>query len=261
MVTLTLGLMTFCSLAAFIAGFIDSIAGGGGLITIPALLLCGIPPQNALGTNKVQACTGTLVSVFMFARGNFVVWRIALLGIPFALAGSGIGSTLALSLSSDVLGKVLLGMLPFAMCLTMIQPGKEPIQESPLAGTRFWVLTPLISVVIGAYDGFFGPGTGCFFILAFHWLLKRSLVQASATTKVLNLSSNFSAMVVFMTSGVVLWPLALCMLAASVLGNWLGSRIAMRVGTKAVRFFLTISLILLMLTLVWRYFVAPVMQQ
>ncbi len=258
MVTLTFGIMTFCTLAAFVAGFIDSIAGGGGLITIPALMLSGIPPQFALGTNKVQACTGTMVSVLLFARGKFIVWRIAILGLPFALAGSGLGSSLALSLDSDVLGKILLALLPCAMCLTLVQPkSAENVSATPLTGPRFWILTPLVSLVIGAYDGFFGPGTGCFFILAFHWLLKRGLVESSATTKVLNLASNFSAMVIFITSDVVLWPLALSMLAASVAGNWLGARTAMRIGTKAVRFFLTIALILLMATLLWRYVIAP----
>ncbi|MDO5538237.1 MAG: TSUP family transporter [Desulfovibrionaceae bacterium] len=257
MFTLTLGILALCSLAAFVAGFIDSIAGGGGLITIPALLLAGVPPHYALGTNKVQACVGTTVSLAMFASGHLVLWRLALLGLPFSLAGSAMGSSLALYLDSAVLGKILLGLLPFAMCMTLLPKRKEDVPALPLEGARFWTATPLISTCIGCYDGFFGPGTGTFFILAFHWVLRQGLVQASATTKVLNLASNFSAMVVFIWNGKVLWPLAACMLAASVAGNWLGSRTAMRIGARAVRFFLTISLALLMATLVWRYVISP----
>ncbi len=256
MFELTLGVLALCAPAAFAAGFIDSIAGGGGLITIPALLVAGVPPHVALGTNKVQACVGTTVSVLMYAHGHLVAWRLALLGLPFSLAGSALGSNLALWLDSGTLGRVLILLLPAAMVAVLLPRRREGPSLSP-GGARLWLLTPLTGLCVGCYDGFFGPGTGTFFILAFHWLLRLSLVQASATAKVLNLASNFSAMVVFVWSGKVLWPLALCMLCCSVAGNWLGSRTAMRVGAKAVRVFLAVSLLLLTLTLAWRYVVAP----
>lgn len=257
MFTLTLGIIATCSLAALVAGFIDSIAGGGGLITVPALLLSGVPPHFALGTNKVQSSIGTGVAVCMFAHGHLVLWRLALTGLPFSLAGSWIGSVLALHLDEAVLGKVLVLLLPMAMCLTLLPKKERQEKTLPLQGQAFWILMPAVCLSIGCYDGFFGPGTGSFLILALHWILRCGLVQASASAKVLNLTSNVGAMLVFLWSGQVLWPLALPMVAASVLGNWLGSRTAMRVGPRAVRLFLTISLGLLMLTLIWRYFVAP----
>ncbi len=259
MFTMTLGVLALCSLAAFVAGIVDSIAGGGGLITLPALLLAGVPPHYCLGTSKVQSSMGTFVAVLMYSRGGLILWRLALWGLPFSLAGSALGSWLALSMSSEVLGRVLLVLLPVAMVITLMPRGREKLGETPLEGMRFWLLTPVIGLTIGCYDGFFGPGTGSFFIMAFHWIMHRGLVQASATTKVLNLASNISAMVVFLVSEKVLWPLALCMLFCSVTGNWLGSRVAMRVGARAVRLFLTVSLALLLATLLWRYVIAPVL--
>ena len=127
-------IILFCTCAAFVAGFIDSIAGGGGLITIPALLLSGLPPQLALGTNKVGCCLGTGVAMLNFARSNLILWRLALLGVGFSLVGAGIGTELALYISPDLLGKVLVLLLPFAMLATLM-----PIRRSPpVAVTGYW---------------------------------------------------------------------------------------------------------------------------
>ncbi len=257
MFTLTLGAVAGCALAAFVAAFIDSIAGGGGLITLPALLLAGVPPHLALGTNKTQSTVGTAVSVAMFARGRFILWRLVLLGVPFALLGSSLGSLLALRLDGALLGRVLVLLLPFAMALTLFsgRAGREEERGSPSG--LYWLLMPLVSLAIGCYDGFFGPGTGSFLILALHWILGVGLVASSATAKVLNLTSNLGALAVFLWNGQIVWGLALPMVAASMAGNWLGSRTAMRVGRRAVRFFLTLSLGLLLATLIWRHFLSP----
>ena len=210
-------IILFCTCAAFVAGFIDSIAGGGGLITIPALLLSGLPPQLALGTNKVGCCLGTGVAMLNFARSNLILWRLALLGVGFSLVGAGIGTELAL----------------------------------------YWILAPLCFLIVGIYDGFFGPGTGSFLILALHWVLRISLLEASATSKVMNFASNLGAMILFIWNGAVIWSVGLPMMAANIAGNWLGSRLAIKVGTEAVRRFLWVSLSLLLATLIWRFFISP----
>ena len=241
----------------FLAGFMDAIAGGGGLITMPALLLTGVPPHLALGTNKVSSCVGTSVALGNFARSHLVLWRLALAGLVFSLLGAYAGSILALYVNSEILGKILVGLLPVGMCATLLPKKERECAPRPLEGARFWTLVPLVCLLIGAYDGFFGPGTGSFLILAFHWILRVGLIEASATSKVLNLASNFGAVVAFIWHGKVLWPLALAMTGGSVIGNWLGSRTAIRVGAKAVRRFLTVSLSLLLLTLIWQYFLAP----
>ena len=157
-------IILFCTCAAFVAGFIDSIAGGGGLITIPALLLSGLPPQLALGTNKVGCCLGTGVAMLNFARSNLILWRLALLGVGFSLVGAGIGTELALYISPDLLGKVLVLLLPFAMLATLM-PKKEQKKPPLTSGRRYWILAPLCFLIVGIYDGFFGPGAGTLMIM------------------------------------------------------------------------------------------------
>ncbi len=253
MFELSLGVVALCVPAAFVAAYIDSVAGGGGLVTLPALLLSGVPPHMAIGTNKTQALCGTAVSLWVFARGRSVLWRLALVGLPFALLGSSAGSSLALSLDNAVLGRVLLFLLPPAMLLCMLPKRERSGETGPLSGLRLWVAAPLASFAVCFYDGFFGPGTGTFLILAIHWLLGRGLLEASGTAKVLNLASNVTAFAVFLWNGQVIWPLALPMVAAAMAGNALGSRMALRVGERAVRLFLTLALALLMATLVFRH--------
>ena len=257
MPALTLGTAVACSGAALVGGFIDAIAGGGGLLTVPALLLTGVPPHLALGTNKVSSCMGTAVALGTFARSQLVLWRLALAGLAFSLLGAWAGSLLALKVSSAVLGKILVGLLPVGMLLTLAPRREREAAPATLSGVRLWLLTPLVCLAIGVYDGFFGPGTGSFLILALHWVLNIGLMEASATAKVLNLGSNGGAVVAFIWHGSVFWPLAALMTACSMLGNWFGSRTAIRVGAKAVRRFLLVSLGLLLVTLIWRYFVAP----
>ena len=249
-------IILFCTCAAFVAGFIDSIAGGGGLITIPALLLSGLPPQLALGTNKVGCCLGTGVAMLNFARSNLILWRLALLGVGFSLVGAGIGTELALYISPDLLGKVLVLLLPFAMLATLM-PKKEQKNPPLTSGRRYWILAPLCFLIVGIYDGFFGPGTGSFLILALHWVLRISLLEASATSKVMNFASNLGARFLFIWNGAVIWSVGLPMMAANIAGNWLGSRLAIKVGTEAVRRFLWVSLSLLLATLIWRFFISP----
>lgn len=257
MLDIGLGVIAICSGAAFLGGFIDSIAGGGGLITMPALLLCGVPPHQALAANKVSACVGTATALSNFMRSGLVLWRTALTGLGFSLAGAWAGSFLTLHISSELLAKILVILLPLAMLATLFPPRarKDPGAVSPdAAERRLWLAVPLLCLLIGIYDGFFGPGTGSFLILAFHWILGMGLIQASATSKVLNLASNVGGSVTFIWHGKVLWPLTLSMMAACVLGNWLGSRLAIRRGAGAVRVFLFVSLSLLMLTLIWEHF-------
>lgn len=243
-----------CALAALAGGLIDAISGGGGLLTIPALLLCGVPPHTALGTNKVSACLGTTVALFNFAANHLVDWRLVACGIGFSLSGSWIGAMLAMHLEAEFLGKVLIALLPFGMLATILPQKKNGNADQEIRGLRFWLLLPLACLCIGMYDGFFGPGTGSFLILALHWVLGMGLVRASATAKAFNLGSNVSGAVSFIWHGVVNWPLALVMGACFMGGNWLGSSLAIRVGARIVRRFLFLSLFLLLSTLIWQYF-------
>lgn len=244
-----------CSVATFIAGVVDSIAGGGGLITMPAMLLMGVPPHYTLGTGKFATSLGTGLALFNFARNNLVLWRIAGMGVVFSLIGAYLGSRLALHIDSAVMGKVLVALLPVGMLVTLIPKKDSGGTVDDVTGYRYWLFVPAVSLLVGGYDGFFGPGAGSFFILAFHWVLRMGLIQASATAKVFNLASNVGSLIAFLISGHVLFALAIPMAIASMAGNWMGSRLAIRAGADMVRKFLLVSLTLLLATLVWRYWV------
>lgn len=255
MFELTIPCALVCGAAACAGGFIDAISGGGGLLTIPALLLTGVPPHYALGTNKISACLGTAVSLANFAKHNLVYWKMAAWGIPWSIAGSWLGSLLALYLDSAILGKILVALLPVAMIATLLPTGKSQTHASD-SGARYWFLLPCICIAIGCYDGFFGPGTGSFLILLLHWCMRMNLIQASATAKAFNLASNVSAAISFIWHGTVLWLLGIIMGACFMIGNLLGSMLAIRAGSGAVRKFLILSLLLLLGTLIWQYFIA-----
>lgn len=255
MLTVTTALI--CGLAALAGGCIDAISGGGGLLTIPALLFCGIPPHFALGTNKVSACMGTAISLINFSRHHLVQWHMAAMGIPFSLIGSWLGSLLALWLNPQILGKILIGLLPVAMILTLLPPKKRKDDQQVVKDWHFWLLLPLVCLSVGCYDGFFGPGTGSILILLLHWVMGQNMLHASATAKAFNLASNISAAISFVWHGAVFWHLGLLMGGAFIIGNLAGSVIAIRAGSAIVRKFLLLSLLLLLGSLIWQYFIAP----
>lgn len=249
----TLSMVGIGMVASFFAGLIDSIAGGGGLVTMPALLLAGVPPHATLGTNKLSSCLGTSVSLLTYARGHVVEWRMAPLGVAGALIGAWAGSLVALQISPDVLGKIMIGLLPVGMLVTLIPKTEISGAEPVFCGPRFWLTLGGVGFAVGAYDGFFGPGAGSFFIIAFHLVLRIGLVQASATSKVLNLASNVGALLSFIWYNEVLYALALPMSVANMAGNWLGARMALRQGAAMVRKCLFVSLTLLLGTLIYKY--------
>ena len=249
MATFSLLSGVICIIASFVAGFIDSIAGGGGLIVLPTLLLTGLPPHVALSCNKFAASLGTAAALINFARSHLVFWKIAFVGLGFSLAGANLGTQLALSISPDLLGKILVVLLPFALIFTSLPPRQSKnFQPKP------WLII-IICAVIGVYDGFFGPATGSLLILAFHFFLAMNLLEASATAKVLNLASNVGSAITFIVAGTMWWPLAIPMAMANILGNFLGSRWAIRAGSPVVKRFLIFVLLILLITLIGKYFV------
>ena len=237
---------------AFFAGLIDSVAGGGGLLTIPALVIAGLPPQTALGTNKMLSSMGTTVALLNFWRNGLVLWRVVFTGIAFTFLGSSLGAKLVLILPPETMGRLLVFLLPLGMAVTFM-PKKQCVTPQVFNPFGLWVLVPLVSLVVGAYDGFFGPGTGSFFILAFYLILRMNLTQASATTKAFNLASNISALTVFIMNGKTLVSLGVLLGAANIGGNLLGSLLAVSKGSVVVRRFLLLSLTILFAFLIWKY--------
>ncbi len=241
-----------CSIMYVIAGFVDAIAGGGGLITIPSLMLFNIPPHYVLGTNKLASSVGSLTAIWPFFKNKLIALHLVPIGFAAAFLGGIFGSWLALQVSPSTLGKVMAFLLPLGLVCSLFS-GKNLAEEKKFSKKKELVYMGLIGFCIGTYDGFFGPATGSFFILALNAILGMELVKASGTTKVFNLASNVGAFVAFASGGVVLYALALPCALGSIIGNQLGARLAIKVGVKAVRTFLYVALALLFGTLLYKY--------
>lgn len=220
-------------LATFVAGAVDAIAGGGGLITVPALLAVGLPPHVALGTNKGQSVWGSAAAIVRYSRAGLIDRRSALRSFPLALAGSALGALLVLRITPGVLRPLVLGLLVVAAIVVALIPVPEATEEHPRH--RSAAVLGAIAFVVGAYDGFFGPGTGTFLIAGYVIFLGVSLTRASADAKVVNCASNFAALVVFAIKGAVLWSLVAPMLLAQVAGGWTGAHLAIRGGNRFIR--------------------------
>lgn len=238
-------------LVYFAAGFVDSVAGGGGLITMPCMLLAGIPPDLAFGTNKMASSFGLGAALVNYARGGLVLWRAAPLGVPAVLLGAAAGTEVLLIFDNETIGKIVVFLLPLGIVATFLP--KTDRGEKEIGPRQFYILLPLVGLVIGFYEGFFGPGAGSFFILALHFLLGFGLLQASATTKLLNFAATLSSGIVFISQGKVLFLLAIPLAVFSIAGNLTGSRTAMRVGGGFIRRVLSFSLSLLFISLIWKF--------
>jgi uncharacterized membrane protein YfcA len=218
--------------AAFFAGTVDAIAGGGGLITVPALLTAGLPPQLALGTNKGSSVWGSGSASVTFWRAGRIDRKQALFAFPLGFAGSLIGANLVLGISKDALRPVVIAMLILAAILLVV---KKPTRDSDDDTPRHRHLAAILAFVIGAYDGFFGPGTGTFLIVGFVTLCGRSMLNASADAKVVNFASNLAAVAIFAWRGTILWQVALPMAAGQLVGGVVGTRLAIKGGARIVR--------------------------
>ncbi|UTM56182.1 TSUP family transporter [Photobacterium sp. CCB-ST2H9] len=243
-------------LAALAAGFIDSVAGGGGLLLVPSFILAGLPPQVALGQEKIVSTLGTIAAIRNFVQNRKVIWTAVATGIPAGLIGAYVGAQAILYFDPDTIGKIILAMLPVGVLLSFL-PKKETVDASqPVNATVLLLGVPIVVFIIGFYDGFFGPGTGSFLILALHYMLRFDLVSASATSKLFNFSSNIGALIAFMISGNVLYLLAVPLVLMNLLGNHLGSASAMKYGPGMVRKTLSLSLTLLMCSLGYKFLMA-----
>lgn len=247
-------IVTLLCAVLFCSGFMDGIVGGGGLISLPALLLAGLPPEAALGTNKFVAYCGVAASFGTYARSGVVFWKAARTGIPAMLLGAIIGAKCLLALDSAVIGKVLIFMLPIGI-FAFFMPRKDRGAREKRPGDLTFRL-PLICMILGLYDGFFGPGCGTFFAIAFHLFLGFGLIPAVATSKMISLVGGMGGVIVFILKGNVNFLLGMPLGLCCVIGNIVGSRMAMRVGPGLVRRFLVVSLALLFGSLVWKFWFA-----
>lgn len=234
----------------FLAGFVDSIAGGGGLISLSAYLALGVPPHLALGTNKFSAFLGTGLSAAYFARKGHVKWDAALYSFLGAIVGSVIGAKLVLMVDEKTLAWVLLTIIP-AVAVFLVAKRDLGSVEKHLERNRYILLAILCGLVIGAYDGFFGPGTGTFLIMAFTLVMGFNLLTACGNTKVVNFASNIAAVGAFMVAGSIDYRLGIPCAACSILGNLIGTRLAIKNGVAIIRPMMIVVIVLLLTKIGW----------
>jgi len=247
--------MIVCPLV-FLGGLIDAVAGGGGLITLPAYLLAGLPVHIASGTNKCGNVFGTLLSTGRFLKRGDVHIPSAIAGAAGALVGAWAGAKLNLIMPEQVLYYIMLAIVPvMAVFLFLKRNFGQEDHSGDLGLGQLIVMGLGIGLVIGGYDGFFGPGAGTFLILAFTGLCRFDLLTASGNTKVANSASNLASLVTFAFAGKVMWSVGIPAALCGIAGNYLGSGLALKGGAKVIRPMFFVVLGLLLVRLVYGLFV------
>jgi len=230
----------------FLAAFMDSIAGGGGIISVPTYLLAfhGLPTYYALGTNKLSSFIGLTVSSGRFIKNGYVNWRLAVPSMALAVLGARLGTMLQHLTPDHILKYLLLAVLPVVAFLSL-KNKTWPDEPEAISFKKQAAIVYIASAVVGAYDGYYGPGTGTFLMLIFIRLAKLDTRTAAGGVKVVNMASNVGALVTAFQAGYVYWGVGLVAGLASILGNWLGSGLAIKNGSKIVRPTVIVVLILL----------------
>ena len=242
----------------FLAGFVDAVAGGGGLISLPAYMMCGLPVHMAIATNKMSSAIGTALATWRYAANGFINWKLAPLCIIGAFIGSAGGANLALLIDEKILHALLLLILPLTALYVMrsqslagTTPAAAPGQTNQ---QRVMLLAALAALFIGVYDGFYGPGTGTFLLLLLVGLAKMPLTQANGLTKVINLTTNLAALLVFLLNAQVLLPLGLTAGCFSLAGNYFGTRCFTDRGAAIARPIILVVLLIFFIKTVTEFF-------
>lgn len=233
-VELSVGAEAFALLVAVaaVAGFIDAIAGGGGLLTVPALLAAGVSPVQALATNKIQSTFGTATACFAYARGGHIDFRSMLLPAIGAFLGSLGGAFLVQRMEASLLAAIVPLLLIAMSAYFLLSPRMSDVDRHRRLQPPAYAFA---AAAVGFYDGFFGPGAGSFYVLSLVTLLGLGLIRATAHTKLLNVSSNLAAVGAYALGGHLLWGLGLAMAAAAMVGSHFGSKTAIRFGSRVIR--------------------------
>ena len=235
----------------FVAGLIDSIAGGGGLISLPAYLVAGLPAHSALANNKMSSCFGTLFSTIRYFRHNMIDVKVAVTSAAFALISSYLGAFIVQNLDPFFLNYLLVALLPVITIWVYLNKNVGEHDTSfELSTTKKIVYSAIAGIVIGFYDGFFGPGTGSFLILVFTVILRYDFAKANGNTKIVNLASNIAALTAFIVGGKVIFSIGIPAAIAGIAGNMLGSRYVVKKKNKLIRPIFLIVFIMLFVRIV-----------
>lgn len=241
--------------AAAGAGWVDAVVGGGGLLQLPALMMAGVPPVQAMATNKFSSVFGTASAAVTYARTTKTDRQVALPGAALAVLGAGIGASAAAAISAEVLRPAVMVILLGVAAFVTLRPALGAVAHPHLrTRARVAVAVAVAGIGIAFYDGIMGPGTGTFLIIAFTTILGLDFVSASATAKIINTGTNLGALVVFGWQGHVLWGLGLGMAACNIAGAQAGARMAIRRGTGFVRIILLCVVVMMVVRLGWQQF-------
>ena len=242
---MTLTITTFlivCPLV-FLAGLVDAAAGGGGLISLPAYVFAGLPVHTVIGTNKLSSCMGTALATYRYGKQGFIHWNRALPCAVAAIIGSSVGARVSLMIDAQVIKVIILILLPF-VALYVLRSKSLNEQKEPFSDRRTLLLCLVIALFVGAYDGFYGPGTGTFLMLLLTGVAHVALGETAGTTKVINLTTNITALVVFLHGGVVCLPLGLTAGLFNIAGSYIGTNLFTRKGASFVRPVILVVLVL-----------------
>ena len=240
-----LSIITFlivCPLT-FLGGFVDAVAGGGGLISLPAYMIAGLPVHNAIATNKLSSGMGTTVATYRLASLGYIPWRKAALCIVMAIRGSSTGAKLAWMVDADLFKKLMLVIIPATAIYVMRNKNMDEPKE-PLGDRQTVIRASLVALLIGVYDGFYGPGTGTFLILLLSGFAHISLKESNGIAKSINLTTNLSSLAVYLMNGKVIILLGLAGGLFGIVGNYIGVTFFKNKGAKAVRPLMIIVLVI-----------------
>lgn len=240
-----IGIIFFLCAAGFMAAFVDSIAGGGGLISIPAIIAAGIPPHYALGTNKFVSSWGSFVSTLTFAKSGKIHFPLIKYMIPFTLLGAILGVQAVLSINERLLEMMIIVLVFSIAIYTLIKKDFGDVNNFDGLTTKSIVYGCIFAFMLGFYDGFFGPGTGSFLIFIFISVYKFDFTISAGNSKILNFVSNFTSLVMFAINRKIYYLIGIPMAISMALGAFVGSKIAIKNGAKVIKpIFIAIALAL-----------------
>ena len=232
----------------FLAGLVDAIGGGGGLISLPAYLLAGVPIHQTIATNKLSSTCGTTLATVRFIKEGLVNWKLAVPTIVVAMLGSSLGANLSMAVEEGIMEKVLFVVLPVVAFIVLNPKIFHDNEKAELVlSKKVWITAVASAFLVGVYDGFYGPGTGTFLIIAFTVFAKLDIRSANAQAKVINLTTNVTSLAIFLMNGQALIPLGLAAAVCNMAGNYVGAGLALTKGSKITRPVIVLVLSLLFL--------------
>ena len=243
-------LLIICPLV-FAASLLDAVAGGGGLISLPAYLIAGLPPHNAIATNKLSSSIGTVASTARFIQNKCVDWPTAIPSGMLAVLGSIAGARLILTIDDTAIRYIMLMLVPVLAFVVLKKRDLSITELEPVSRRRQFLIVCIAALFVGMYDGFYGPGTGTFLLIAYTQLAKMPLKLAAGNVKIANLSSNVGSLGVFLLHGQAIIPLGLISAVFAVAGHFIGAGLLLKNGARVVKPFILVVLGLLFMRLIY----------